>query len=98
MMLDYYVIDTILSSIHESVIMMLDYHNATHWKTVLGPENIPDVTLRVSHNDAGLLCNWYDIIVNSWVCHNDAGLSQCDTLKNSARSKKYSRRDIVSFS
>jgi hypothetical protein len=45
MMPDYYVIDTILSSIHEFVIMMLDYHNATHCKTVLGPENIPDVTL-----------------------------------------------------
>ena len=42
---------------------MLDYHNATHWKTVLGPENIPDVTLWVSHNDAELLCNWYNIIV-----------------------------------
>ena len=32
-------------------------HNATHCKTVLGPENIPDMMSWVYHNDAGLIWN-----------------------------------------
>jgi hypothetical protein len=55
-------------------------HNATHCKTVLGPENISDATLWVSHNDAGILCDWYNNIVNSWVCHMMLDYYRTDTI------------------
>ena len=47
------------AAVCELIIVFGPTHNATHCKTVLGPETIPGRISWVCHNDSGLLWNWY---------------------------------------